>query len=189
MPSLLLVGPDAAALAGPLAAALPGLDVTPAAGADTARAYLSGSHFDAVAVRHDTDGGDDLRALAAGLGVAQALIYRPGSAAALAADIGPRLGLAPLVARPAAPVAATLSSDLRVALDGLRAEIGRVAHDLANPLAVVAGNAQLGAELALATGADPAIAQAFADIEHAGQTLAARLADLAALRTRLDGLR
>ena len=76
--------------------------------------------------------------------------------------------------------------DRREAHVGLRAEIGRVAHDLANPLAVVAGNAQLGAELALALGADASIGKAFEDIEEAGQVLAERLGQLAALRARLD---
>jgi len=193
---LLLVGPEADRLAGPLAAALPGLDVTPVATASAARAYLSGSRFDAVAVRHDTDGGEKVREVAEGLGVARVLVYRPGSVAALAADVGPRLGLAPLVAAPrapraprgAAPEGAGLPADVHEALVGLRAEIGQVAHDLANPLAVVAGNAQLGAELARGLGTDPAIGQAFADIEEAGQTLAARLGQLAALRTRLDAL-
>jgi hypothetical protein len=188
---LLLVGPEADRLAGPLAAALPGLDVTPVATAAAARAYLAGTAFDAVAIRHDVDEGESLRALAAGLGVARVHTYRPGSPASLAADVGPRLGLAPLVVAPpaprgVAPEGGALPADVREALVGLRAEIRRVAHDLANPLAVVAGNAQLGAELARALGADASIGKAFADIEEAGHTLAERLAQLAALRARVD---
>ncbi len=70
------------------------------------------------------------------------------------------------------------------ALSALRDEIARVAHDLANPLAVIAGTAQLGREMA----ADTETAEAFADIEAAAGILAERLADLAALRRRLDGL-
>ena len=118
------------------------------------------------------------------------LTYGPESAPDLAAVLGSRLGLA--AGSPAAPhasVADAPATDLRAAIDGLRTEIGRVAHDLANPLAVIAGNAQLGAELARALGADEAIGQAFADIDAAGQVLAARLGDLAALRARLDGFR
>jgi signal transduction histidine kinase len=186
---LLLVDPEADRLAGPLAAELPGLDVTPVATVAAARAYLAGTRFDAVAVREGLDGAGGLDALAAGLGVRGGVhTYGPDDAADLPGALGPRLRLVPAAPASGPPAVApgALPADVRAALADLRTEIGRVAHDLANPLAVVAGNAQLGAELARALGADPAIERAFADIDEAGQTLAARLGQLAALRARLD---
>ncbi len=189
---LLLVGPEADRLAETLAP-LGGIDVTPVATVAAARAYLAGTAFDAVAVRAGLEGGGALAELAAGLGVPRGVLeYDPADEADGGASLGARLGLAPpsapapLPAPAPAGVPGEIPADVRAALDGLRDELARVAHDLANPLAVVVGNAQLGAELARTLDADEAIGQAFADIEEAGEVLAARLGQLAALRARLS---
>ena len=179
---LLLVDPDADRLADALSA-LDGLDATPVATAASARAYLAGTAFDAVAVRAGLPEADTLPGLAARLGVARGVLtYTDAEAPDLAAALGPRLGLSARVSAPGAP------ADRDEALRALRDEIARVAHDLANPLAVVVGNAQLGMELARALGADAALGQAFADIEAAGRQLSERTTRLGALRSRLDAL-
>ena len=192
---LLLVGSESARLAETLASD-GGPDVTSVDTVAEARAYLAGTAFDAVAVQAGLEGAEALGALAAGLGVPRGVLVF-GDAADLAARLGAHLGRALAPATPLSPAAAPgpadvpsgIPDDVRAALDGLRDELARVAHDLANPLAVVVGNAQLGAELARVFGADEAIGQAFADIEDAGGALAARLGQLAALRARLDGFR
>ena len=187
---VLLVDAEAARIAPSLA----GADVTPVASAEAARAYLAGTRFDAVAVRAGTPGHEALDAVAERLGTTR-LTYGDAEAADLEGFLGSRLGLTPpadalpAIAAPAgraAPVARTdgWQEDLRA----LQRELGQVAHDLANPLAVVVGNAQLGAEMAHAFGADEALLQAFDDIEAAGQELSDRIGRLAALRARLEAI-
>lgn len=183
---LLLIDPEAERLAAPLAAL--DVDVTPVATASAARAYLAGTAFDAVAVRDGLDGAADLADLASRLGVRLGVTtYTPAEAQDLGAALGPRLGVSPRSATDRVPPDVPPDA-AREALVALRDEIGRVAHDLANPLAVVVGNAQLGLEMARALGADAALGEAFGDIEAAGRQLAEQTAALAALRARLDGL-
>ena len=174
-----------------LSPSLAGADVTPVASAEAARAYLAGTRFDAVAVRAGTPGHEALDAVAERLGMAR-LTYGDAEAADLEGFLAPRLGLA---LRPASVAAGTeapgpvaLADGWREELRALQHEFGQVAHDLANPLAVVVGNAQLGAEMAHAFGADEALLQAFDDIEAAGNELSERIGRLAALRARLEAL-
>lgn len=179
---LLLVGLEAERLAALCARA--GLVATPVASAAAARAYLSGGAFDAVAVQAEM--GEELAELAAGLGVPRVCSYASDADLAAWADAAFGQADAPRSAdSPVVPVPPDVPPDaVREALVALRAEIVRVAHDLANPLAVVMGTAQLGRE----TAGDAETEQAFADIEVAAGLLAERLADLAALRLRLDAL-
>ncbi len=175
---VLLADPDAERLAERLGR--PDVELTPVATAAAARAYLSGSVFDAVAVQERLD--DGLSALAAGLGVPRVFTFDTADALErwVDASFGQKGGIATAVRAAADPATGSVQEELAA----LRDEIGRVAHDLANPLAVVAGTAQLGREMAT----DAETAEAFADIEAAAGVLAGRLADLAALRLRLDGL-
>lgn len=168
--------------------------MTTAGTATAARAHLSGTAFDAVAARADLDGLAGVAEVADALGVPQGVLtYQPGDD--LAARLASRLSLP---ARGAPEVAAdpaerdspdgTREALVREALAALRVEIGLVAHDLANPLAVVVGNAQLGAELVRALALEAALGDAFADIEEAGRELARRIGRLAELQARLDAL-
>ena len=180
---VLLVDPAPDGLPGALAD-LPGLDVTPVATLAAARAYLSGSAFDAVAVRQGVDPDGSLRALVAGLGV-MGEVVEYGDPAALRAVLAARfsLQLAPAAETAVPEPAAEAVGDLSLA--ALRADLARLAHDLANPLAVVVGNAQLGSEIARATGADTSLVQAFADIEEGAAEIGRRIGAIATLRARL----
>ncbi len=182
---LLLVDPDAAAA--DALAGIPGLDVSVARSVVAARAYLGGSAFDAVAVQADLDPDDTLGALAAGLSVPGGVV-RYADVTALLSRFGatPTASVAPVLAEPVRPTVDV--SALHDALADLRAEIGRVAHDLANPLAVIAGNAQLGAELVRGADPDGMLTQAFTDIGEAAAELERRVSDLGALRRRVDAL-
>lgn len=181
---LLLVDPDADRLAQALGG-LAGLDVTPVASVSAARAYLAGTSFGAVAMSARLDGSADLAALASRLGVVHGVLtYSATEAQNLSDVLGARLG----ISQASGPAATLESDEVRDTLVALRDEIGRVAHDLANPLAVVMGSAQLGAEMARALGADASLTQAFADVETGGRQLSDRIAQLGALRARLDRL-
>ena len=185
---VLLVGPDAESLGEALGTLLD-VDVTTAATATAARAHLSGTAFDAVAARADLDGLASVAEVAEALGVPHGVLaYGPGDD--LAAVLASRLSLTARTDRAPGPDPAGRDApdDMREALAALRVEIGIVAHDLANPLAVVVGNAQLGAELVRALALDAALGDAFADIEEAGQELARRIGRLASLQARLDAL-
>ena len=177
---VLLADPDAVRLAEHLEH--PGMSVTPAESGAAARAYLSGSAFDAVTVRAGLD--DGVAAVAEGLGVPR--VHTHTSDAELEAWAESVFGAerGPSVSAPVPVSSGTEPGAVQTVLVALRSEIGRVAHDLANPLAVVMGSAQLGREMT----DDAEAAQAFADIETAAAVLAGRLADLSALRRRLDGL-
>ena len=182
---LLLVDPDSAAA--DALASVPGLDVTVARSVVAARAYLAGSGFDAVAVREDLDRDETLGALAAGLNVPGGVV-RYADVGALTARFQPA-ARGPVAGASTAPPARTGDpAETYDALVALRADIGRVAHDLANPLAVIAGNAQLGTELARDADPDGLLAQTFADIAEAATELERRIRDLGALRARIDTL-
>ncbi|HEX9951504.1 MAG TPA: hypothetical protein VGB53_07020 [Rubricoccaceae bacterium] len=165
-------------------AGLAGLDATPVTTLAAARAYLSGSTFDVVAIRQGVDPDASLRALVAGLGSPGEVVEYddPG---ALRAALAARFRLQPAPASGTGAPAAEAVGEVDLA--ALRADLARVAHDLANPLAVVVGNAQLGAEIARATGADASLVQAFADIEEGAAELGRRIGALATLRARLGG--
>ena len=164
MPSVLLVHPDPALW---LDALPEGADVTTAETAQSARAYLAGTAFDAVYVGPGVEGGEAIAALRDVLGLSTP-VERVASAEALAARLAP----------PAGGGDATLRE--------IRDELGRVAHALNNPLAVIAGNAQLAAELARAVPTDPTITESLSAIVEASAALEDLFGDVAALRQRVD---
>lgn len=182
---LLLVDPDADRLATSLAGRA-GLEVTTAASPLAARAYLAGASFDAVAVRQGPDA-DALGKVHRALGLAAPLHVYP-DADALGAWLDRR---APQAATPAATSAALATLQTSAEPDALRAlrdEIGRLVHALNNPLAVIAGNAQLGIEMGHALGADDSLVDLFGEIDTAAGRLEALFAEVGALRARIDGM-
>jgi signal transduction histidine kinase len=174
---LLVVGPDAEAVAARLAGSV---DATPAASRLAAEAYLAGAAFDLVAVPEGADA-DDLATLAGRLG---ARVLRYADADALVARLAPPANPA-AGAPPAVPTVD--ADDARAALVEVRDRLAHLAHDLNNPMAVIAGNAQLAREMARATGADPEVLAALDGVEAGAEALSALLADLSALRRSLDG--
>ncbi len=182
---LLLVDSDAAAVAERLAPLVPHARVTPASSAVAARAYLAGGAFDAVAC-HDASDAATLQALAdvLGLGVA---VQTYAEERDLANALAPRLTPSPetAVGAPDEAPRRLADADVRAALEAVRDELARLAHALNNPLAVIAGNAQLGREIALATGADAEVTQALESVDAAAGTLGAMFREIGALRTHI----
>ena len=205
--TLLLVEADggrAERMALHLARTMPGLVATRCDTLASARAYLSGTAFDAVCtaailpdgigaalidlrdalglrapvfVWNRTDGlmPDRERAAAA----AACFILDNADEAEAAAAIGRALGDGGVpTAAWAAPAAALL-------LEALRAETGAVAHAINNPLTVIAGNAQFLVEMARMGGLDPTFSRPIEDIETATQQLSDALGRLAVLRQRI----
>lgn len=168
--SVLLVGPHAEAWADAVAPDL--AYVTPTASAAAARTYLGGTTFDAVFVEEE-GGADALRLLR----------DVPG----LAAPVQP-VGSLEDVLRwvrgdgPAGPSGGADTGELLA----LRQELSRVAHALNNPLAVIAGNAQLGLELAAALGADEGVVETLENIREAAARLEGLFSEVGALRARVD---
>ena len=148
----------------------PSLEVTTAASAVEARAYLAGTAFDAVWIGPDVEGADRIAALRDALGL-EVDVETLG-----ADDVRDRLG--------GVPEADPGAGDR--ALEGVRDELARVAHDLNNPLAVISGNAQLAAEMARAVPTDETIVEAIGSIQQAAGELEALFAEVAALRKRID---
>ena len=155
----------------PWLAALPDtIDVATAASATDARAYLAGTSFDAVFVGADVEGIEAIRALRDVLGLSTPVEPVASPEALVAALQGtPRKGGAG-----------------REALEEIRGELSRVAHALNNPLAVIAGNAQLGAEMASMIPTDATIVESLGAIREAAAELEALFSDVAALRRRVD---
>ncbi len=173
---VLVVGPDAEAIVARLAGSV---EATPAPSRLAAEAYLTGAAFDVVALAEGAEA-DDLAALAGHLG---ARVMRYTDADALVARLGgPHEPVTPAPAP--APVDA---NDARAALVEVRDRLVHLVHALNNPLAVIAGNAQLGREVARATGADPDVLAALEGVEAGAAALTELLADLTALRRSLDG--
>ena len=170
MPSVLLVHSDAEQWLDALPA-LPA-DVTTAATAKEARAYLAGTAFDVVYVGPGVEGAEAIGALRDVLG--------------LATRVEPIAGPDALAGRLAGPAPAASDADATAALEHLRGELGRVAHALNNPLAVIAGNAQLGLEMARATGADASVADALETIGAAASEMERLFSEIAGLRARVD---
>ena len=168
---VLVVGPDAEAIVARLAGSV---EATPAPSRLAAEAYLTGAAFDVVAVPEGADA-DDLATLAGHLG---ARVMRYAGADALVARLD----------EPATPASAPVAADdARAALVEVRDRLVHLVHALNNPLAVIAGNAQLGREVARATGADPDVLAALEGVESGAAALTELLADLTALRRSLDG--
>ena len=171
MRSVLLVHPDADRW---LAALPDSVDVSTAATATEARAYLAGTAFDAVFVGADVEGLDAIRALRDVLGLStpvESVASPEVLADALDGNGKGRGGGADAG---------------RAALEEVRGELSRVAHALNNPLAVIDGNAQLGAEMASMIPTDGTIVEALVAIRDAAAELEALFSDVAALRRRVD---
>lgn len=181
---LLLV--DSEAVAERLAACVPGLHVTPAASPVAARARLASGAFDAVACRAEADA-RDLRALANVLGL-RVDIQSYTSEDALADALALRVEVAPEAPSDSENRDRIADAGVREALETVRDELARIAHTLNNPLAVIAGNAQLGREIALATGAEPEVVQALDNVDAAAGALGSLFSEIGALRTHLSRL-
>lgn len=155
----------------------PDVHVTTTASATAARAYLSGSAFDAVFVQEGTGGTDGLRALRDVLGLSTPV--KP---------VRTRDEIAQWVGAQRRGAHDRLTDEQRATLEDLKREMGRVAHSLNNPLSVIMGNAQLGIELSTATGTDENVVSALQSIYEAGGELGALFGEVAALRARIDRL-
>lgn len=151
-----------------------GVDVTCTASATAARAYLSGTAFDAVFVQEGTQGADGLRALRDVLGLSTPIREVPG-----ADDVGRWI-----VSQRGGGT--SLTDEQREVLEDLKREMGRVAHSLNNPLSVIMGNAQLGIELSAALETDENVVTALQSIYEAGNELSALFGEVAALRAKID---
>jgi signal transduction histidine kinase len=78
------------------------------------------------------------------------------------------------------------SADPVQALDTMLRALSRTLHDVNNPLTVISGNAQLLNEIGPSMGLSPELQKPIGDIEEASVMLAEQLAELAALRERLQ---
>ncbi len=141
-------------------------EVTTADTAQAARAYLAGTSFAAVFVGPDVPGAEAIAALRDVLG--------------LSTSVESVAGPEELARRLAA------GGGGAAALAEVRDELGRIAHALNNPLAVIAGNAQLAREVAGSVPTDEMIVDAIASITDAAAELEALFAEVAALRTVVD---
>lgn len=154
-----------------------GLTLTATPSAAVARAYLSGTEFDAVFVQEGTPGADGLRALRDVLGLATP-VREVRAEEEVAEWVAGRRGGTPV----------GITDEQREALEELRREMSRVAHSLNNPLSVIMGNAQLGIELAAAVDTDENVVAALRSIYEAGGELGALFGEVGALRARIDRL-
>ena len=162
MPSILLVHPDAERWLRDADA-----DVTPAADAVEARAYLAGTAFDAVYVGPGVENVASIGALRDVLGLSTPIETVADAEAFYQRREGGGEAAAPV-------------------LGEIREELSRVAHALNNPLAVIAGNAQLALELARATPTDETVVESLDAIHKAAGELEALFAEVAGLRARID---
>lgn len=154
------------------------IEVTTAASAMEARAYLAGTAFDTVWIGPDVEASDRIEALRDALGLEVDIEHVE------AGDVERRLGGGSndeAAGEERVPASAATET-----LEALRDELSRVAHDLNNPLAVIAGNAQLAAEMARVIPTDETIVEAIASIQQAAGQLEALFADVAALRRFVD---
>lgn len=180
MRSVLLVHPDAASW-------IEGHTfrdaVTPTADARSARAYLAGTAFDLVLVGAEVEGAEAIGALRDVLGLST-----PIERVADAAQARARLGAPDASELATLPASGSASSGERGAsgLDHIAEELGRVAHALNNPLAVIAGNAQLALEMAGALGTDESIIESLQAIDGAASQLQALFSEVAGLRAAVD---
>lgn len=215
--SLLLVEPDpvlAEYVEARLREAVPTLGVTHCDTLGSARAYLSGTVFDAVCTADELPDGSGLallelldtlrvatpcfvraqsgRAEAARQAGATACLTldAPGESEAFAEIARQLAARAGDEEQPSTSVHPFLPARLEPTdaegwLEALRLETGAVAHAINNPLTVITGNAQLLCEMARLTGLDPAVAKPIEDIEVAARQLSGALEHLAALRQQL----
>ncbi|WP_412067486.1 histidine kinase dimerization/phospho-acceptor domain-containing protein [Rubrivirga sp. IMCC43871] len=140
--------------------------VTMADSAQSARAYLAGTSFSAVFVGPEVAGAEAITALRDVLGLST-----PVESVSGPEELAQRL---------------TSGGGGAEALAEVRDELGRIAHSLNNPLAVIAGNAQLAKEVAGSVPTDEMIVDAIASITDAAAELEALFAEVAALRAVVD---
>ena len=178
MPSVLLVHPDAESWAEDLHVTY---EVATTASAKSARAYLAGTAFDLILVGPDVEGAEAIGALRDVLGLETA-IEPVADAAALAERLGATGPEAPASTSDAAPAPSASGRGL----GHVASELSRVAHALNNPLAVIAGNAQLALEMAGPLGTDDAITESLRAIGQAADELEALFAEVSALRALVD---
>lgn len=76
-------------------------------------------------------------------------------------------------------------ASLRTQLEGLAKAVVRAHHDVSNPLAIIAGNAQLLKEIGADYGLPDDLAACVSDIEAASEKLANALRALAEIRERI----
>lgn len=216
--SLLLVEPDsslAERMEVHLKESMPGLVATRCETLATARAYLSGTPFDAVCTADELPDGSGLsllglrdglrlnapvfvrtlhngaateRAHQAGAAACFTVTKELGSIADAASQIGRHLGhaaVSPPPDGPAPPPDGDVAVQARTLVEALRTETGMVAHAINNPLTVIAGNAQFLLEMARMTDLDPMLAKPIEDIEAATHQLTEALDRLAALRQQI----
>jgi signal transduction histidine kinase len=79
-------------------------------------------------------------------------------------------------------IATTNGAAQSALLEDLRLALGRVVHDVNNPLAIISGNAQLLGELSRVCDFDGDVSKAIKDIEEASVELASQMSRLSALR-------
>ena len=103
--------------------------------------------------------------------------FRPAPPSGAASPSG-----APIDGPPADGLAGLDAADLAERLRRLSDEVGRLYHDVNNPLAVISGNAQLLLEIGTSEGLSSDVMEPVADIEVAAQRLVAVLQRLARLR-------
>ncbi|WP_412062998.1 histidine kinase dimerization/phospho-acceptor domain-containing protein [Rubrivirga sp. IMCC45206] len=149
-----------------LAALPPDVEVTTADSAQSARSFLAGTTFAAVYVGPDVPGAEAIAALRDVLGLATPVETVSGPD-----ELAQRLAS---------------GGGGAAALAEVRDELGRIAHALNNPLAVIAGNAQLAKELAASVPTDEMIVDAIASITDAAAQFEGLFAEIAALRTVVD---
>ncbi len=154
------------------------IEVTTASSAMEGRAYLAGTAFDTVWIGPDADASGRIEALRDALGLEVEIEHVE------VADVERRLR--DDTGNESAEEESERSSVVRKSLVEVRDELSRVAHDLNNPLAVIAGNAQLAAEMARAVPTDETVVEAIASIQQAAGELEALFADVAALRRLVD---
>lgn len=205
---LLLVHPDADALAPAMEAAADGLAVTACETLVAARAHLVGTGFDGVLAAGALPDGPTASLLELDVHLppflvrvddasAQAEAERAGAALAFVAAPDPRvlaavalwrLEPAPGEAPPAPPPPAPPAGHSEVLRD-VSDELAHITHSLNNPLAVIVGNAQLARELYAAAPEDAMLGESLVDMEAAAKELIGLVENVQAIRRRIDAER
>lgn len=165
--SVLLVHPDADRWLEGVTLSTAG--VMTAATAKEARAFIAGTAIETVLIGPGVEGAEAIAALCDVLGLSTRVENVAGPDA-LAEHLG---------------AAAANAGDPVEALRYLKGELGRVAHSLNNPLAVITGNAQLGLEVARATNADATVTEALEAVGEAAAELEALFSDIGQMRGRV----
>lgn len=76
--------------------------------------------------------------------------------------------------------------DAQAVLLHVRSELARIAHDLNNPLAIIAGNVQLAREVARVEPPDEAIDEGLSNISEAARALETLIGQIGDLRSAVD---